>query len=295
MSIFSLSILFLLSNQEAFAANLLVVDDDTGDSVNIAAALQAGGHTVTTVTNDYVAGSNPTLAGPISQFDAIYWTASGANGFGQVHTDPATFTNLNSYVNNGGCVFVTGRDSVASPLDPPLITFLGAASASDQVSSTPQPIVNIANAITVGVRDIRNLQPLGGSPDMDNLLEALSPDTIGIAQSSVGVNNWSWTLREPVGTNGKMAYVSNGRILAQVEPNWLVTTNDGFGAYNAALLNFALACSEVSQVGGEYFTLDTTALLLAGMQTNLAWIIPVLAAAGIGAVLISSKKLITNS
>ena len=42
-------------------------------------------------------------------------------------------------------------------------------------------------------------------------------------------------------------------------------------------------------VGGEYFTLDTTALLVAGLQTNLAWIIPVLSAAVIGAVLIRKK------
>jgi len=42
-------------------------------------------------------------------------------------------------------------------------------------------------------------------------------------------------------------------------------------------------------VGGDYFTLDTTALLLAGMQTNIAWIIPVLAAAGIGAVVLRKK------
>jgi len=42
-------------------------------------------------------------------------------------------------------------------------------------------------------------------------------------------------------------------------------------------------------VGGEYFTLDSTALLLAGVQTNLAWIIPVLSAAGIGAVVLRKK------
>ncbi len=42
-------------------------------------------------------------------------------------------------------------------------------------------------------------------------------------------------------------------------------------------------------IGGEYFTLDTNALLLAGMQTNLAWIILVLAAAGIGAVVLRKK------
>ena len=90
-----------------------MVDDNIGDSVNIEAALVAGGHTVTTVTNDFDGGSNPTLAGSISQFDAIYWTASG-EGAGDVHTDAATFMNLNIYVNNGGCVFVTGYDSVAT-------------------------------------------------------------------------------------------------------------------------------------------------------------------------------------
>ncbi len=43
-------------------------------------------------------------------------------------------------------------------------------------------------------------------------------------------------------------------------------------------------------VGGEYFTLDTTALLVSGVQTNLAWIIPVaLSAAGIGAVFVKRK------
>ncbi len=45
----------------------------------------------------------------------------------------------------------------------------------------------------------------------------------------------------------------------------------------------------VGAVGVDYIQPDTTELLLAGMQTNLAWIIPVLAAAGIGAVLIRKK------
>jgi len=45
----------------------------------------------------------------------------------------------------------------------------------------------------------------------------------------------------------------------------------------------------IQNVGGEYFTLDTTALLVSGVQTNLAWIIPVLSAAGIGAVVLRKK------
>ena len=43
-------------------------------------------------------------------------------------------------------------------------------------------------------------------------------------------------------------------------------------------------------VGGELLTIDTTALLLAGMQTNLAWIVPVaLSAVGIGVLLVRRK------
>ena len=42
-------------------------------------------------------------------------------------------------------------------------------------------------------------------------------------------------------------------------------------------------------VGGEYFTLDKAVLLVAGLQTNLAWIIPVLSAAGIGAFILRKK------
>jgi len=43
-------------------------------------------------------------------------------------------------------------------------------------------------------------------------------------------------------------------------------------------------------VGGEYSTLDSTALLVAGLQTNLAWIIPVaVSTVGIGAFLLRKK------
>jgi len=48
---------------------------------------------------------------------------------------------------------------------------------------------------------------------------------------------------------------------------------------------------EGTLVGGEYFTLDTAALLLAGIQTNALWIIPALmGAAGIGIVLVRKKN-----
>ena len=43
-------------------------------------------------------------------------------------------------------------------------------------------------------------------------------------------------------------------------------------------------------IGGKLLSLDTTALLLAGVQTNLAWIVPVaLSAVGIGVILVRKK------
>ncbi len=43
-------------------------------------------------------------------------------------------------------------------------------------------------------------------------------------------------------------------------------------------------------VGGEYITLDTTALLASGVQTNLSWIVPIaLSVVGIGVILVRKK------
>jgi len=85
----------------------------------------------------------------------------------------------------------------------------------------------------------------------------------------------------------------DGGFLATINPN----TGQFTLAPNGATLNdrslaglaFDTLCLKQG-VGGEYFTLDTTALLVAGMQTNLAWIIPVaVSTVGIGAFLLRKK------
>jgi len=92
---------------------------------------------------------------------------------------------------------------------------------------------------------------------------------------------------------------SDGTIFASegftVDPFSIVTIDPDtgnvtiLGDNNAKISDLDFVPALRQGVGGEYFTLDTTALLLAGMQTNLAWIIPVLAAAGIGAVVLRKK------
>ncbi len=43
-------------------------------------------------------------------------------------------------------------------------------------------------------------------------------------------------------------------------------------------------------VGGEMFPTDTTALLLAGAELNAIWILPAIAAIGIGAFIVTRKR-----
>ncbi len=76
---------------EVNARNILFVSDFTTDT-NIASVLMADGHTVTIVTNDYIAAteSNPTLQNPLSDYHAVYWSA-GESNFGSFHGDASTF------------------------------------------------------------------------------------------------------------------------------------------------------------------------------------------------------------
>ena len=121
------------------AVSILFVSDVESDN-NIPLVLVGDGHTVTTVLNDYSVGNNPALSGDLSAYDAVFWSATGS-GDGGTH-NASTFTNLSSYVSAGGRVFVTGYDSIASPTDDNLISFLGGAGSRD-VPSAPAAVINV--------------------------------------------------------------------------------------------------------------------------------------------------------
>ena len=113
-----------------------------------------------------------------------------------------------------------------------------------------------------------------------------------IVDNAVFVNKGTINLNGGGGTNaGSLATVNAG---GQVDNHGTINENPGAGTNSGIVLvisgffndNLPSLCFVV---GGEYFTLDTTALLVAGVQTNLAWIIPVLSAAVIGAVVLRKK------
>ena len=67
--------------------------------------------------------------------------------------------------------------------------------------------------------------------------------------------------------------------------------NGGIDTDGDGILDFSKIIEQTSRpIGGDYFTLNATALVLSGVQTNLAWIIPVLSVAGIGLFVVSRKR-----
>ncbi|MGB1109329.1 MAG: LamG-like jellyroll fold domain-containing protein, partial [Gammaproteobacteria bacterium] len=211
---------------------LFVSDSGTGGA--IADVLEAEGYTVTRVMDNFDGSTTPALHADLSDYVAVYWSASGTSG-GDAHTNGALFTNLSNYVSAGGRVFITGYDSIASPDDPNLYGFLGGTAVND--GNTVGTIVNSANSLTTGVVDIRGLTPSGGETDLDHM--TLGGGATGVVNSADGS---SWTLRS-LG-DGEIAYVSNGQSgTSGSHASWSNTSDGGAGVYNAALRNFALSAS----------------------------------------------------
>jgi hypothetical protein len=213
--------------------SILFVSDYQSDT-NIPTALAADGHTVTTVLNDYAAG-NATLLGSLGGYDLVYWSATGG-GSGDVHSS-TVITNLESYVSAGGCVFVTGYDSIASPVDPELIGFVGGTGSVD-VPGAVGAVSSTVNSLSWGVVDIMGVTPTGGYSDRD-ALTGLTGVTV-VAYTSGSTSEAQWTIRT-LGY-GQVAYVSNGQSGISAHASWTTTTSGGAGAYNAALRNFAYNC-----------------------------------------------------
>ncbi len=231
----ALAVLTFAQVPSARAASILFVSDVQSDN-NIPVVLTADGHTVTSVLNDYSSGNNPMLSGDLSAYGAVFWSATGT-GMGGIH-NASTFINLANYVSAGGRVFVTGYDSIASPTDSELISFLGGTGSVD-VPDVPTAVISVVNSLTTGVVDIRGITPTGGYSDRD-ALTGLSGDTVGVVSTSGSPTQFQWTLRTL--DAGEIAYVSNGASgSSSAHPSWEDISPGGAGTYNAALRNFASA------------------------------------------------------
>ncbi|MEQ9694819.1 cadherin-like domain-containing protein [Shimia sp. SDUM112013] len=221
-------------------ANRILFVSDSGAGRGIANALRSVGYEVDGVLDNFSRGTTWRLQQDLSDYGAIFWSASG-NGAGDQHTDPEMFANLTEYVTDGGRVFVTGYDSVASPRDDRLIAFLGGTGSRD--FGGPRPINDVESSLTTGVVDIRGLQPQDYYGDLDTIFVDPDLGTQVIVPSSY-LGGASWSLRQ-LG-EGEIAYVSNGQS-GGVNSNWRSWENssaDGTGVYNAAIRNFAASTEQ---------------------------------------------------
>ncbi|CUJ88738.1 Hemolysin, chromosomal [Shimia thalassica] len=240
------------------ASSRILFVSDSGAGRGIARALRADGYDVDGAIDDFASGSNPALLQDLSDYGAIFWSASG-NSSGDRHTDSAVFDNLTNFVTNGGRVFVTGYDSVASPGDPQLIAFLGGTRSSDY--GHPGLISGEGNSLTTGVVDITAIQPSGYFYDLDTLYVDATLGTEIVVPSSYGGTGASWSLRT-LG-EGEIAYVSNGSYGSTGgHPSWENMSDGGAGVYNAAIRNFANAAGQSLLVSANHVgTIDVAELL----------------------------------
>ena len=228
--LFIVTLIFsLFAALSANAGNILFVSDDGSDN-NIDDALAIDGHIVTVQTDRSV------LLGNLSNYCSVFWSASDD---GEADLS-AVIANLSNYVSDGGYVFVTGADAVASPPEPNMLSFVG-GSASLDAGNIIGPVVNAQNSLTYGVIDIRGQVPPNIS-DADTLCGPLVSGTIGIATSDAncgaGSQGYEWTLRR-LG-KGEIAFISSGNFdNDNNDPDWTNTSIPGDGVYNAALRNFA--------------------------------------------------------
>jgi Ca2+-binding RTX toxin-like protein len=116
------------------SSKILLVSDTNG-LVGVEGFLTTDGHTVTSVTNEFGTGS-PHLNNLafLNTFDFVIWDESGA-GAGNIQA-ASVYSTLETYIQGGGHLLVTGYDTLASPADPQLAALVRSTMMVDTGGNT---------------------------------------------------------------------------------------------------------------------------------------------------------------
>jgi hypothetical protein len=253
--------LVLGCSYNAIAGNVLFVNNGGSDPA-VPAALAADGHIITSANvgtsppgaaNTYFQGVN------LNQYCAVVWSAAY-----QYSEQLTGATNaLSPWVVNGGHLLILTPDGIRGSGSLPrgqldLVGLVGGYAGTDSGTNL-STIPNVLNSLTVGVVDIRGLQPPNVS-DMDSLCGPLSADTTGLVTSQSSgcgsvpgatATGYAWTLRN-LGY-GQVAFITSGNFSGQYaspagDPDWASTSIPGAGVYNAGLRNFVKNSCEARPV-----------------------------------------------
>jgi len=141
---------------------------------------------------------------------------------------------------------------------------------------------------------------LTNSDDVRIMYSVADFDTDVIVRVTDSTGDWAEQASTLVG--GTVAVTT---ILFNID-NFILAPSTSFGAValndieeisfffdtTVALTDYVIEKFDITMtmVGGEMFPVDTTALLLAGVELNAIWILPAIAAIGIGAFIVSRKR-----
>jgi len=201
--------------------------------------------------------------GTINNSGTLTLNGGSDPGSGQINVDPGTINNSGTITTNGGSESFSGQINLTagSTLNNSgtITTNGGSGNFSGQINLNNGAINNSG---TITVND--------GGP--------ISSGQINIASNGTLTNECSGTIK--VNNGGKIniggTFINRGTFIN----NGILTGDDP--------IDESREC-----VGGEFLPIDSTALILAGAQTNAVWIMSALAVIGsvaFGALYITSKK-----
>ncbi len=243
--------------------DILLIDDTNGGFGNLETVLSTAGHTVTQIVgefgNSYLNLLNSSF---LASFDFIVYAERGS-GIGAVL--PANVAaSLDTYIQNGGHLLVTGYDSLGDPVDTNLATLVRAQNPDDQGSYNPNwQMANLNNGILNGpYGDFRGVS-FAGSGYNDDQLQPGTVNTVSLA-TIPGVG--SRVIFTDVGLPGSVGYWNGG--LPGANTNAQPDFTDG-GILQNVVLNWADFAAASSTFSDDEDGV-TFANLVAGRSDGLA-------------------------
>jgi len=245
-------------------------------------------------------GSDAIGATNLSQFDVIIIPSEQSSTYysnimpgGAIHPD------IDTFVTNGGVLSASLASFFSNSWEPS--TFVGGLTHSGQTSLLSSNDNNIADAT----------HPLitGASPCPSGNCAAIVDAGVRNDLDNWGFANHGWFTNLPAGTTVILTTPDvtsdnipepvaieyphgSGVVVANLNTDAWRYNGQGGGPQNLKYIANDIAYQNVLNlvVGGEFLPIDSTALMLAGLQSSVIWMLPVLAgAAGVGAFYIKTR------
>jgi hypothetical protein len=189
---------------------------DQSELLPVAADLGTIGFDVFSLPNNWdgAAASFTSSLATLMQFDIVAWYGSGL-GYGRL-TTPAEANALESYVEAGGRLLVTGYDTIGSPDDSVLAEIVRSSTVGDGPFEYSYSIVDAAHPIATGPYGFfpNGFELIATYSDHDDVHAIGAAGAVGVARLASGADKIIATDLDPAPASGRIVYW-NGNLEAQ--------------------------------------------------------------------------------